>query len=55
MYISGPLTIVVAGLIVGDKVRALGMSDQKREYLDKFWEVLNEMLNAVQFVLICET
>jgi CPA1 family monovalent cation:H+ antiporter len=52
LHTSGPLAIVVAGLIVGDKGRQLGMSDVTREYLDKFWELLDEILNAVLFVLI---
>lgn len=52
LHTSGPLAIVVAGLIVGNQGRAKGMSDQTREYLDKFWEVLDEILNAVLFVLI---
>jgi CPA1 family monovalent cation:H+ antiporter len=52
LHTSGPLAIVVAGLIVGNKGRALGMSDLTREYLDKFWEILDEILNAVLFVLI---
>ena len=52
LHTSGPLAIVVAGLIVGDKGRGLGMSDVTREYLDKFWELLDEILNAVLFVLI---
>ena len=38
---------MVAALIVGSK----GISDITREYLDKFWKVLDEMLNAVLFVL----
>lgn len=52
LHTSGPLAIVVAGLVVGDKGRALGMSDLTREYVDKFWELLDEVLNAVLFVLI---
>ncbi|MBC6698624.1 cation:proton antiporter [Hymenobacter puniceus] len=52
LHTSGPLAIVVAGLIVGSKGRSLGMSDITREYLDKFWEILDEILNAVLFVLI---
>jgi CPA1 family monovalent cation:H+ antiporter len=52
LHTSGPLAMVVAGLIVGDQGRELGMSDQTREYLDKFWELLDEILNAVLFVLI---
>ncbi|SHL96580.1 cation:proton antiporter [Hymenobacter psychrotolerans] len=52
LHTSGPLAMVVAGLIVGDQGRELGMSDETREYLDKFWELLDEILNAVLFVLI---
>ena len=52
LHTSGPLAMVVAGLIVGDKGRSLGMSDLTREYLDKFWEMVDEILNAVLFVLI---
>ncbi|MBF9239847.1 sodium:proton antiporter [Hymenobacter sp. BT683] len=52
LHTSGPLAMVVAGLIVGDKGRQLGMSDVTREYLDKFWELLDEILNAILFVLI---
>ncbi|TYZ06171.1 sodium:proton antiporter [Hymenobacter lutimineralis] len=52
LHTSGPLAMVVAGLIVGDQGRELGMSDVTREYLDKFWELLDEILNAVLFVLI---
>ena len=52
LHTSGPLAIVVAGLIGGDKGRGLGMSDVTREYLDKFWELLDEIFNAVLFVLI---
>ncbi|MBF9239442.1 sodium:proton antiporter [Hymenobacter sp. BT683] len=52
LHTSGPLAMVVAGLIVGDRGRQLGMSDVTREYLDKFWELLDEILNAVLFVLI---
>ncbi|MFD2721073.1 cation:proton antiporter [Hymenobacter monticola] len=52
LHTSGPLAMVVAGLIVGNQGRELGMSDETREYLDKFWELLDEILNAVLFVLI---
>jgi len=52
LHTSGPLAIVVAGLIVGNKGRREGMSDITREYLDKFWELLDELFNAVLFVLI---
>lgn len=52
LHTSGPLAIVVAGLIIGQQGRQLGMSDTTREYVDKFWEMLDEILNAILFVLI---
>ncbi|GAA4384414.1 sodium:proton antiporter [Hymenobacter koreensis] len=52
LHTSAPLAMVVAGLIVGNNGRTLGMSDTTREYVDKFWELLDEILNAVLFVLI---
>ena len=50
--ISGPLAIVVAGLIVGNLARWHAMSERSRERLDDFWELVDGILNAVLFVLI---
>lgn len=50
--ISGPLTVVVAGLLVGNHGRGLAMSSHTREHIDTFWELVDEILNAVLFVLI---
>lgn len=52
MHISGPITMVVAGLVIGNQGRSLAMSDTTREHLDDFWELIDEILNAVLFVLI---
>lgn len=52
LHVSGPLAMVVAGLIVGNHGRARAMSTQTREYLDMFWDLIDAMLNAVLFVLI---
>ncbi len=52
LHVSGPLAMVVAGLIMGNKGRSFAMSDITKEYLDKFWEIIDEILNAVLFVLI---
>lgn len=49
---SGPIAIVVAGLLIGSRARRLAMSDMTRKYVDRFWELVNEMLNALLFVLI---
>ena len=51
-HLSGPLAAVVAGLLMGNKGRVTGMSDETREHLDVFWELVDEVLNAVLFVLI---
>jgi CPA1 family monovalent cation:H+ antiporter len=52
LHVSGPLAMVVVGLIVGNQGRALAMSDTTRRYLDMFWELIDEILNATLFVLI---
>ena len=44
--------MVVMGLMVGNRGRALAMSDQTRHYIDLFWELIDEILNALLFVLI---
>ena len=51
-HVSGPLAMVVAGLIVGNQGRAYAMSDTTRHHVDLFWELLDEILNAVLFVLL---
>ena len=52
LHISAPIAIVVAGLLIGNHGRVLAMSDRTREHLDTFWELVDEVLNAVLFVLI---
>jgi CPA1 family monovalent cation:H+ antiporter len=52
LHLSGPIAIVVAGLLIGNPGRAHAMSDTTREHLDSFWELIDESLNAVLFVLI---
>ena len=52
LHLSGPLAVVVAGLFIGNKGRSEAMSNQTVEYLDKFWELVDESLNALLFVLI---
>ncbi|MBR9921917.1 MAG: sodium:proton antiporter [Bacteroidetes bacterium] len=52
-HFSAPLAMVVAGLFIGtDRFRTTSMSDVTEQYIDKFWEVLDILLNAVLFVLI---
>ncbi len=52
MHTSGPIAIVVAGLLIGNHGRAFAMSDLTREHLDAFWELVDEILNALLFLLI---
>lgn len=52
LHVSGPLAMVVAGLVIGNHGRALAMSDKTRQNVDMFWELLDEIFNAVLFVLI---
>lgn len=52
LHLSGPIAVVVAGLIIGDRGRKYAMSHTTRARLDNFWELLDEILNVVLFVLI---
>lgn len=52
LHVSAPICMVVAGLIIGNQGRSLGMSDKTRQHLDVFWELVDEVLNAVLFMLI---
>jgi len=50
--VSAPITVVVAGLVIGNQGRAFGMSATTRQHLDSFWELIDEILNAMLFVLL---
>lgn len=52
IHVSGPFAMVVAGLLIGNHGRALAMSGTTRAHLDMFWELLDDILNSVLFVLI---
>ncbi len=52
LHLSAPIAIVVAGLLIGNQGRAFAMSETTRRNLDTFWELIDEVLNAVLFVLI---
>lgn len=52
LHVSGPLAMVVSGLVTGNLGRQRAMSDTTRDYLEKFWEVMDEILNAILFMLI---
>ena len=52
LHISGPIAVVVAGLLVGNRGARIGMSETTREHLFQFWELIDEILNSVLFLLI---
>ncbi|HSD61492.1 MAG TPA: sodium:proton antiporter [Burkholderiales bacterium] len=52
LRLSAPIAIVVAGLLLGNQGRLMPMPERTREHLDAFWELVDEILNAVLFVLI---
>jgi len=52
LHVSGPLAMVMAGLITGNKSRHEAMSDITKDYIEKFWEITDEILNAILFILI---
>ncbi len=51
-HLSGPIAVVVAGLLIGNKGAEFAMSDKTRTYLFGFWEMVDEILNSVLFLLI---
>ncbi|KPE51735.1 cation:proton antiporter [Chryseobacterium indologenes] len=52
MHISGPLTMVAAGLFMGNFNVRFKMKSVTQDYLIKFWELIDEILNAVLFLFI---
>jgi len=52
LQLSAPIAIVVTGLLIGNHGKLLPMPERTREHLDTFWVLMDEILNAVLFVLI---
>ena len=52
LHVSGPIAIVVAGVLIGNHGRKYAMSARSRGRVDTFWELLDEILNAVLFVMV---
>lgn len=52
LHTSGPIAMVVAGLITGNVLREHAMSEQTRDSIDQFWELIDEILNVILFALI---
>jgi CPA1 family monovalent cation:H+ antiporter len=52
LHVSGPLAVVVAGLITGDRSARLAMSEASRQQIIAFWDLIDELLNAMLFLLL---
>ncbi|WP_040417992.1 cation:proton antiporter [Cyclobacterium qasimii] len=52
LHVSGPLAVVVAGIFLGNKAPTIAWSTNTHTYVEKFWELIDVLLNAVLFVLI---
>ncbi|MGA7180329.1 MAG: sodium:proton antiporter [Thiobacillaceae bacterium] len=51
-HLSSPIAVVVAGLFVGNRGRAFAMTEKTREHVDAFWELVDDIVNVVLFLLI---
>lgn len=51
-HLSGPIAVVVAGIVIGNQGRRFAMSEITRDHLDTFWELIDMILNAALFILI---
>jgi CPA1 family monovalent cation:H+ antiporter len=52
LNVSGPIAVVVTGLLIGNHGAEHAMSEKVQEYLFSFWEVIDELLNSILFLLI---
>lgn len=52
LHVSGPIAVVVAGLLIGNHGTRLAMSETTRDHVQKFWSLLDEILNSVLFLII---
>ncbi len=52
LHVSGPIAVVIAGLLLGNHGRRFSMSKKTQGHLDTFWELIDEILNSVLFMLI---
>jgi CPA1 family monovalent cation:H+ antiporter len=52
LHLSAPLAIIVTGIMVGTRGRAVAISPISWDYLGKFWDLIDEIFNAILFLLI---
>ena len=49
---SGPLAVVAAGLLIGNKAPHDAMSERTQGYVSALWTLIDEVLNSLLFLLI---
>ena len=52
LHVSGPIAVVVAGVLIGNRGAAFAMSETTQQYLFGFWNLIDEILNSILFLLI---
>jgi CPA1 family monovalent cation:H+ antiporter len=52
LHLSGPIASAAAGLVIGDYGVKTAMSEQTRRYVEAFWELTDQILNAMLFLLL---
>ena len=52
LQVSAPIMAICAGLLIGDVGAKYGMSEETRRYVDAFWKLIDEIMNAVLFLMI---
>lgn len=52
LHLSGPIAVVIAGLFIGNHGKRFAMSENTQEHVFQFWELVDEILNSVLFLLI---
>ena len=52
LHLSGPIAMVIAGLLIGNQGTSLAMSESTRLHVETFWELIDEILNSILFLLI---
>ena len=52
MHLSGPIAVVIAGLFIGNHGAKFAMSSNTRKHVFQFWELIDEILNSVLFLLV---
>jgi len=52
LHLSGPIAVVIAGLLIGNHGARFAMSEKSRQHVEMFWTLLDEILNAALFLLI---